>query len=173
MERWPLSDWRTFAWKYVVPLFLVGPLAWLTALLLIGRVDWNGGPAPWFVRCIALAGLAAVAVLVRAVVGSLKRVRADGEAVYVSNYFQPDEAIPRAQIASLLEHPRVKIGGERPIKVELREEWAGLRSFSFFLARGLTYEDVEESLGLPVLWQDERAARGTLAGWEEEDGRAD
>src|SRR5690606_38996741 len=79
MDRFALSDWRTFAWKYVVPLLIVGPVAYSTVLMMIGRVDWNGGPAPWFVRWIALAGLAAVVVLVRAVVGSLKRVRADGE----------------------------------------------------------------------------------------------
>ena len=173
MDRFALSDWRTFAWKYVVPLLIVGPVAYFTVLMMIGRVDWNGGPAPWFVRWITLAGLAAVVVLVRAVVGSLKRVRADGEAIYVSNYFQADQAIPRVQIARVLENQRVKVGGERPIKVELREEWAGVRSFSFFLARGLTYEDVEEHVGLPVLWRVERVARGALAGREEGDGRTD
>jgi len=145
MDRVTLSGWQTFVWKYVFPLILLVPVLWVTGILFFApeRMDWSGGAAPWYAKWTALAISAFVLWLVRALCGPLKRVRVDERKLYVSNYFHEEE-IPRAAVSRVYEARWIAFVGEHPIKVELNGDRGFFRSFSFFLARGLTYDDVEE-----------------------------
>jgi hypothetical protein len=152
-----LSGLQTFFWKYLALIVVVGASTSITAIFLFARVvDLDGEPVPLYARLMTLPVSALAILYVRATFGPLKRVRVAGEAIFISNYpirFREQE-IPLSAIRRVFRDRSVRLGGQYGITVELRRQNGRSRSFSFLLAWGLTYKDVEDRLGLPVLLKD-------------------
>ena len=124
-----LSSRTTILWSYALPILLVVGLSCALLMCWLGKIrDNDGKHLPVEVLCVfTLMWALTVLGLVRSV-GFLKRVEADDDALYVSNY-TTEVRIPLSQVTEVRESGGAK--GLTRVSIALRNPSAFGQSIEF------------------------------------------
>ena len=125
---------------------LVGLIPLTVVMFFPERVDWFGGPRPWYALPLVLAlVVVALAFVVRAI-GALHPVSVDGQRVFVGKWLG-ETAYPLSAVRSVHVDRDTHLGGQSPFVVELVHE-GGRETVSFLVAEVFDRGDVARLLGV-------------------------
>jgi hypothetical protein len=111
-----LSSWQTFLMKFTLPVLWIGGVGLLLLAMFLVPESFRGGSPPFLGKlAFVVVFIGGVAALWHYVV-PLKRVRTDGEALYVSNYLQ-EVRLPLSDVSDVQECRWMNF---RPVAITLR-----------------------------------------------------